>query len=503
MLSFRVFEGSEPATNWPLSNAHLLERDDLAVRSEITFADGVIRCRRRGTNAAALCLLHDAGPLGRLMLQTCLLPDRDEPYVLSLELARYKIKQFIAKSEEWQMFELPFDHPATERWEQARSQFTLAMNETDPVKANGHARASLDAAIEATERLALAHAEILLHRRFGGRAASSTTLGFRVWPGQFTENIRTAVTRDADVVMLPVRWNLIEIAEGRFDWDPLDRWMSWAQGQGKPVVAGPLLDFSEESLPEWMKVWQHDYDTCRDLVYDHLERVVSRYRGVVGLWNLASGLNTLEHFVFSPEQMVDLVRMAALLVRQMRKGARTMVELVQPFGEFTARRRDALPPLLFLDRLLQEGVQLDCVGVQLCFGNGPGHATRDLMQISSLLDRFLLFELPVMVTALGVPALPGAPQVGCWHGEWSPQVQSDWAARIFPIAMSKPFVEAVFWAELYDHPLQSTPGLGLLDAAGVPRPAMPRLCGMRRRLRRPLGANKGVGALAALGEDGR
>lgn len=499
MLRFRVFDGQAPASTWPLVNAHLLERDDLAVRGEITFAEGIIQCRKRGNMPAALALLHDAGPQGQVMLQTCLLPDRDEPYLLTLELARFKIKQFIAKSEEWQMFDLPSDHPAMQQWELARSLFTRAMNDASPASASAAAQESLVAAVEATERLALAHAEVLLHRRFGNRAASSTTLGVRVWPAQCTEAMQGVVARDADVVMIPLRWNAIEVREGRFDWGPTDKWMSWAQAKGKPVVAGPLIDFSAEAIPPWMAVWQHDYETCRDLLYDHLERVVSRYRGVVGVWNLAAGLHTAENFTFTPTQMVDLVRMAGLLVRQMRRGARVMVELTQPFGECTALRREALGPMLFLDRLVQEGVQLDCVGVQVLIGEGQGHAARDLMQFSALLDRFLLLEMPVMITALGAPSEPCSSAVGTWHGPWSQKIQSDWAARIFPILMSKPFVEAVFWAELSDNDQQRTAGLGLLDATGTPRQALARLVAMRRRLRRPLGALKGVGPVAALG----
>ena len=80
--------------------------DDVAIRGELTFEDGLIECTKRANHSVGLCLPYDAGPLGRLMLQTCLLPDRDKPYLLSMEVARHRIKTFIAKSEEWQMFEL-------------------------------------------------------------------------------------------------------------------------------------------------------------------------------------------------------------------------------------------------------------------------------------------------------------------------------------------------------------------------------------------------------------
>ena len=116
MLSFAVYDKTGPAKDWPLINAHLLGRDDQPVRGKVAFKDGRVVCRPTGGESTALCLQHDAGSMGRLMLQTCLLPERQRPYNLSIELARYRIKTFIAKSEEWQMFDLgtrPLGGPAT------------------------------------------------------------------------------------------------------------------------------------------------------------------------------------------------------------------------------------------------------------------------------------------------------------------------------------------------------------------------------------------------------
>src|SRR4051794_16524602 len=117
MLRFAVFDQHGPAGTWPLVNAHLIGADDLAQRGDISFEDGQIICRKRGAEAVGISLLFDASPMGSLMLQTCLLPDRERPYLLSVELARHRIKMFIAKSEEWQMFDLSADHPAMRLWE--------------------------------------------------------------------------------------------------------------------------------------------------------------------------------------------------------------------------------------------------------------------------------------------------------------------------------------------------------------------------------------------------
>ena len=54
-----------------------------------------------------------------------------------------------------------------------------------------------------------------------------------------------------------------------------------------------------------MYVWQHDYDTCRDLAYDHIEKVIERYQAKVTMWNIASGLNVNHNFQFTAQQMLD------------------------------------------------------------------------------------------------------------------------------------------------------------------------------------------------------
>jgi hypothetical protein len=517
MLRFHVFDKQGPAEHWSLNSAHLLGPDDVAIPGQIELERGVVTCRKSTSSPAALALLYDAGTMGKLMLQTCLLPEREQPYLLALELARHRIKMFIVKSEEWQMFDLSAEHPATQLWEEARRLFTDAINMADPAAADRTARKSLTKGIDATERLAMAHAEVLLHRRYATKPASSVTLGVRIWPRREAAALREVIEKDFDVVSIPLRWNQIEAEEGVYDWEAIDRWIEWAARLGKPLLVGPLLDFSRTSLPKWMYVWQHDYDTTRDLAYDFIEKVVQRYKSVVGIWNLCAGLNVNDNFEFKPAQMLDLTRMSALLVRQSRKGARVLIELVQPFGEFAAVNKDALAPFTFLEQIVQEGIRVDCLGVRLLTGSGrDGQVSRDLMQISSLLDRFFLVELPLLVTAFGAPSKSvepsrsgddgegddGAGKVegGWWHQKWSAELQSKWATRVLAIAMSKPFVESVVWNDLYDHEQAELPEGGLISDTGRAKAALNHVIGMRRRLRKPLGPLK-LGAAAHLGAE--
>ena len=89
-----------------------------------SMRNGVIECEASNLRALGLRLLFDTGACGSLALQTCLLPPRDAPYHLSVELARHRIATFLVKSEEWQMLDLSMDHPAMKQWEAARQTST-------------------------------------------------------------------------------------------------------------------------------------------------------------------------------------------------------------------------------------------------------------------------------------------------------------------------------------------------------------------------------------------
>ena len=109
------------------------------------------------------------------------------------------------------------------------------------------------------------------------------------------------------------------------------------------------------------------------------------------------------------------------------------------------------------------------------------------MQISTLLDQFLPVDLPVLVTAAGVPSRPLDGHGGSWHGTWSDKVQAKWSSRLFAVALSKPFIESLIWADLCDHDDAELPGAGLITTDGKSKSVLQRLVGMRKHLRKPLG----------------
>jgi hypothetical protein len=498
MFKFLVFDGERPAEAWPIRNAYLLGADGNAIRSDIGFADGCVLIEKRETGAAAFTIQHQAGDIGELTVQTCLLPERDEPYLLTVELARHRLMLLYTKLEEWGMFDLDDDHPVTRRATVARDFFikALCLQHEQPADAARIGQQALIAAIDGSEELALAHSELLLNKRKSAGAMPKAPIGCGITIEHNDDRLKTGLRNHFDFVQLPVPWKTVAPEESGYVWDRMDDWAQWAGSKRMPVIAGPVVSFEPTCLPDWLYIWEHDYDTVRDLIYEQVERVVSRYKNIVQMWNIVSGLHVNSHFTFTFEQLMDLTRMCTMLVKKIQPNAKVMIELRDLFGEYYANNPRSIPPLMYADLVVQSAIGFDAFGLRLTMGQAiQGQHTRDLMQISALLDQFAHTGKPLYLT-VSTPSEPVTEMMiakpdsdepvdaasGYWRRPWSESVQSRWLEAVFQIAISKPFVEAIAWQDLIDYPNIELPLSGLLDEEIRLKSAFRRLVSFRNSL---------------------
>jgi hypothetical protein len=491
---FKLDERTGIRVGRPPIGARMLGPSDASMRAEIRFQPeehgGTFHVRTKQLPDAAFRIQADVGRAGNLILQTCLLRPREKPYDLALELARHRVKTYIQKCEDWLMFNPGLAPSAAEHFECARGAFTDALVAPDLNAEGLLAAKAIDLGMQATDELAMAHADILLHRRYGRKTASSTTLGTIIDPR--TDPKKIGPTLEAfDLVTVPMRWRDIESKRGKYDFSTSDRWMTWAQENGKPTIAGPIVDFSPGALPDWAEVYRFDYASLRDPLYDYLEQVVARYVKHVGMWKISAGMHLCRGGPRPISEVIDATRTAELLIRRHKKTARRMIEVHDLFGDTTARVNGSIGAFEFLERLGAEGLRFDSIGARLIVGGTePGTRSRDLMTLSDTLDRFFGDEHPLLLSACGAPCRNLGVGAGNWGEAWTPDRQASWAAKVIPMALSKPYVEAICWSAHTDN---ATPdpggeaGFGIVEEDGTPRPAYERLVSMRRRLRRPLG----------------
>ncbi len=498
MLKFQVFKDGKAPERFPLRNAYLLGADGNAMRGEITYDQGLVICRKRETGVCSIAMQHEAGECGTLTLQTCLLPERDEPYLLNLELARHRLMMLYNKSEDWGMLDIKSDHPASKRMDRARKLFieALCYRKDDPAQADQLAQQSLSASIDGSEELAVAHADLLLVRRRTTGAIPRHVIGAGVALDCKHSHLREGMVAHFDFLSIPMPWKVIAPEEGDYHWDVLDEWVDWARANDLPVIGGPLVSFEPSNLPDWLFIWEHDYETVRDLIYEHLEKVVSHFKDRISSWNVVSGLHINNHFTMAFDQLMDLTRLSAMAVKKIQPNAKVLVEIREPFGEYYGSNQRSIPPMMYADLLVQGGINFDAFTLKLLMGQAvSGQHTRDLMQISNLLDQFAPMSHPVNVV-LGVPSgsvtepmiasLEAGQRVdadsGYWRKPWTSGVQSTWLDAVLHIALSKPFVETLTWAQIIDHPQVELPMGGLVTEQMQPKSSLKRLATFRRSL---------------------
>ncbi len=550
MLSFVVFHEDTPGRAFDLRNAYLVGPDGIGIGTDVSQTDdGVIRCELAERASAGLSLQvplreiaqlkprgteREALPkLGDLSLRTCLLPARERSYMLSLELARHRIMFFLNKLEDWALFDLPGDDPIMQQFELARRTFTRALvaegSGGGDVPSGGHtaeadrlAWRALVLAIDAGEQLAIreasrdmparldgstyaeavrayvsssgeqppANVPIIVQNSLGVTLPGRPVIGCSVSPARSSEVLQRIVAASCDFVHLPMRWIDLESEEGSYSFASTDRWIEWAVRKARlPVFAGPVIDFRTGDAPDWIYIWENDYETLRELVYEHVKAIVTRYRRTVSRWTVASGLHVNSNFRMSYEQILDLTRLCVLLVKKLQPSAKVQIEIDEPWGEHYAVSRQSIPPVMYADTVCQAGIPVDAFAVRLTMGvPRRGCATRDLMEISSILDRYAALERPIMVTACGVPSVPRvAPEgetfadPGYWREPWSEQMQSAWLANVTSVVLAKPFVHGLCWAGLADPP-GAPAGLGLVGPTATAKPALERFAGIRRSM---------------------
>ena len=93
MLKFLVFKAGQPMKDIFLHACHLVGPDEVPVSGSVQFVDGQIVCEKPANEAVALALMWEVkGKIpGKYLLQTTRLTENDKPYILNVELARWRL----------------------------------------------------------------------------------------------------------------------------------------------------------------------------------------------------------------------------------------------------------------------------------------------------------------------------------------------------------------------------------------------------------------------------
>lgn len=455
-MRFEVYKKGKLAKKFELRGAYLFGVDGVPFRlaDGLVFKNGLIECVKRNVEAAGLAFLWPVEGFGEVLLATTRLQDRVRPYNLNVELARGKLMGITTKREDWAVFEENSNLADIGR--EAQELFIESLQQiSDASNASVLADKSLQKAMVFAEQLAGRHAELLLETKLKGGGFSRHCFGCYVGPGQmgngkYVEKLLGMF----DFVTIPVNWAEIEARRGSYDFSKVDACIKALAKKKVAIGAGPLLRFSKGYLPKWLLAGDKSFERIREAAYEFVSKVVKRYSKRVHAWRVVSGLNGLNHFRFSFGQILEMTRAATLAARAADAKSLKLIEILYPWGEYYATTPDTIPPLVYVDMVMQSGINFDAFGLGLAFGrDAAGMHVRDMMQVSAMLDCFSSLNKPVHITAVAVPGRVGGSvqRGGVWRKAWDQAVQAEWVEQFYKIALGKPFVDTVTYSMLSDN----------------------------------------------------
>jgi len=495
MLRFYIFDGEKPAKTFPLKGVYMVGTDHVPVRGEFQVRNGELICHKRSQGPSALVIPWPVKGAGRIMLETTRLLERDRPYNLHVELARGQLMRIHHKREDWGLFDIENIENIVKNCRKAQDILTEAVKASDVAKAAKLADEALSISVPLGEQMSLFHATVFLNRRHQAGQFGRRLFGCTVNLQTRAELYRRRLLNGFDFATVPLSWRQLEPKQGENDWTDLDEWVEWLTQNQIPIKGSPLVSFHEHHIPDWLYIYEHDFEAVRDFIYEHISKVLQRYSGRIQVWDAISSIHAYNAFNFNFEQLMELSRMACSITKQLAPSVVTLVDLAAPWGEYYSRNQRTIPPLLYADMLVQNGINFDAFGLQFYFGLGmDGMFVRDMFQISSMMDRFAGFGKPVHITGAQTPSNTTSDskdawggefspkEAGVWYDPWSEALQSRWLREFCNIALSKPFIDTINWRDLSDQQEHFLPHGGLLRPDLSPKLGYEQLCTIRAQI---------------------
>lgn len=485
VMRFRVTSPEQLDLATDIQQAFMSGFDGRVFPSRVEFDGEVISIRRSSSESGKLQISYPVAGYGKPVVSTATLREHETPCNLALELARGKICQVRNQLATWESLgmQIPQDFYAVHR--ESHGYFAKATaHKQQPAECSKLADVAIAKAHEAAERLTRAYVRQRLAVRFKRTPQLPVSFGCMVNQPELPAKVVPEYCETFNAVSVPVEWRSIEAEEGEYRWEGTDAIVQWAQDHKLAMRAGPLLDFSENGLPQWLQQWGHDFFNLQSFVCDFVETAVSRYMGKVRTWELATRANTGGAFKLNEEERLSLLARTLEVARQVDEETQFFIRIDQPWGAYQARGEHKLSPAQFVDALLRFGTGLAGVNLEIPVGfTGRGTAPRDLLDFSRLIDLWTVLEIPLHVT-LALPSSTdvsthctselSADEIG-WKRPWSPEAQSEWIETFVPLLMAKQSVVGIYWTHLTDQADHVFPNAGLIDSKGRSKPSFQSL----------------------------
>lgn len=427
---------------------------------------------------------------GEVVLCTSSLMERRRTYNLPVELARGTISRVRNQVAAWQGAGLTPGAEFTKIFEEAQRDFIRsAALQLDPPRAASEAEAAIRCCLDAVDLLGRQYAREVLTIRHQQIPRLNTLLAGALGSQPLSAAEAEGFLSAFNTAAVAVNWKEIERQEGKFDWTALDKQIEWCRVSGLKICAGPLVRLNKAGLPDWLYLWEDDFDNLQSYVLQFVAAVVERYRGKVHIWHCAAGMNVGGAIDLSEEHKLRLTVALIDAVRRADQRTPAIVSFDQPWAEYMGGQAYDLSPLHFADALVRAELGLAGIGLEMNFGYWPGGTWhRDLLEVNRLLDSWSLLGLPLLVL-MTVPSGDDADPRAAHQsralpqsttGGNTPQTQAAVAERLVPLLVAKQSIHGIIWNQLCDADPHDFPHGGVFDSQHASKPVLATLAAIRR-----------------------
>jgi hypothetical protein len=469
--------------------AYVTGLDRTPGRIGVELRNGLMTCVRQTTESGRLFVPWPIEGQGTPIVGTATLAERPTPYVLAVELARGKLNDVRNQLCDWTQMGLRSTPELEQALDQARHAFIRAATSADqPEACLAAAQASLQAAAQAGDLLTEAYTAQVFQSRLTTTSKLSTYLGC-VLDGD-PQGVPAALDwpRTFNACQLGVSWRQMAPTEGQYRWDLFDAQLAWCRRNRLAIEAGPLIEFRKAALPDWLWLWEGDFETINGLVADFVRQTITRYRGKVPLWHVVHRAASGEILGLSEEEQVRITARAVQIARQSDPSAQLTIGVDRPWAEWMGASHFQLGPLHLCDYLLRAELGISGIAIEIAPGySAPGSHLRDLFEFSKLLDLYWLLNVPLSLWMV-LPSADGSdsnadPDVRVESSQWptgmDETVRGAWASRWIALAVAKPFVRAVNWLQSSDAVPHLFPHGGLVRPDETAKPLVSWLQDLR------------------------
>jgi len=466
---------------------YLTKEDGEPLCGAISTAESFIHCESPGEKAA-LNAVYPLEGFGCVVVRTRPLPDRHQPYNLSLEFANGRKALIDDRRQAWQKQGFTPSRITREEFERAETVLRKAgtLESSNPPKCAALADKALKRLMWAGEALAIEAGK----RGIEVKAAAPgprMLLGGNYFSPAMGDAYNSHFEQLFNFAIVPFHWSSFEPRQGAQQWAAVDQIVDWLKARGFTLKGHPLVWFHEPCYPKW--ACRETFDEVKQLNVERVEQVVGRCDSRIAMWDVVNEAHDIDRanmFGFQRSRLLEVTESTLAAARRAGPSARLAVGISMPFAEYAAASRGKLSPCEYIRLCKGRGVEFDIIGVQFYCGGELGYC-RDLLEVSAVLDRFAEFGKPLHVTQMGCPSVP-CPVNGRqaashqWHGKWSESTQAEWAEKFYTVCCGKSYVEAVTWWDFADYSGAFITNWGLLRRDFTPKPAYGRLLDIARNL---------------------